>query len=595
MILTDLSLPENHLWQSTLCVVAVWLLTFALKKNRAAIRYWLWFAASVKFLIPFSLFVSIGNRFGWSTAPVTTQPQWSALIAEVGHPFAAATPGVAAVLPPASHSISAIPAVLFGVWLCGFAVSLTSWIRSWRNMRSLQHEATPLPLDLPVRAMSSPSLVEPGVFGIFRPVLLLPEGITDRLTPAQLSAVAAHEMCHVRRRDNLTAAIHMAVEAVFWFHPLLRWIRTRLVEERERACDEEVLRIGSEPDVYAEGILSICKFYVEASPTCASGISGSDLKKRIVRIMAERLPDKLSFSRKLLMTVIGIAAAAGPVVFGIVNAPQLAARSQTTSEALPSFEVASIKPNPSGTPMRFFQFSDPSRFRTTNIPAKDLIEFAYHLQPFQISGGPGWIGSQGYDIEAKVDDSTAAALQKLPREERMDQFRLMLRSLLADRFKLKVSHETKELPVFALVIGKGGPKLTPASAPSTQPAGANAPGGQRGPGIMMSPGGIKGRGMPIHTFAEVLARQPELGGRLVLDQTGIKGNYDFTLEWAAERPEPLPGTAGRDQAAGNAPPVDSSGPSIFTAIQEQLGLKLESTKGPVDMLVIDNIEKPSEN
>ncbi|HXW55209.1 MAG TPA: TIGR03435 family protein [Candidatus Cybelea sp.] len=298
----------------------------------------------------------------------------------------------------------------------------------------------------------------------------------------------------------------------------------------------------------------------------------------------------------LRLVLLAISAVAGVVVSLPLSASRLRAQSEQTSPAAsPSFEVASIKPNRSGAPNRFIQLGDPSRFTTTNIPAKDLLEFAYHLQPFQISGGPGWIESQGYDIEAKVDDTVARDLEKLPREQRMDQIRLMLRSLLEDRFKLKVSHETKELPVYALVVAKGGPKLTPAAAPPAQPAGANAPRGPRGLGIMMSPGEIRSTGMPIRTLAEVLARQPEIGGRLVLDQTGIDGNYDFTLHWAAQSPRAQQENAGNDQALDNAPPADSSGPSIFTAIQEQLGLKLESTKGQVETLEIVNIEKPSEN
>ena len=119
------------------------------------------------------------------------------------------------------------------------------------------------------------------MFGIFRPVLLLPEGITDRLSPAQLQAVLAHELCHVRRRDNLAAAIHMFVEALFWFHPLVWWIKARLIEEQERACDEEVLRLGGDPQVYAESILKICEFYLTSPLICVSGITGSNLKKRI--------------------------------------------------------------------------------------------------------------------------------------------------------------------------------------------------------------------------------------------------------------------------------------------------------------------------
>src|SRR5207244_2245760 len=139
------------------------------------------------------------------------------------------------------------------------------------------------PVDIPatVEVRSSPGLLEPGVVGLFRPILLLPAGIVERLTPRQLEAVLAHEMCHVRRRDNSTSAIHMIVEAVFWFHPLVWWIGARLVEERERACDESVLSLGSEPHEYAEAILNVCKIYLESPLRCVSGVTGADLKKRI--------------------------------------------------------------------------------------------------------------------------------------------------------------------------------------------------------------------------------------------------------------------------------------------------------------------------
>src|SRR5207249_5075322 len=127
----------------------------------------------------------------------------------------------------------------------------------------------------------------PGVVGLFRPILLLPASIEERLTMLQLDAVLAHELCHVRRRDNLTSAIHMIVEAIFWFHPLVWWIGARLVEERERACDEAVLSLGSEPHDYAEAILKVCSQYVESPLACTSGVSGSDLKKRIQAILAD--------------------------------------------------------------------------------------------------------------------------------------------------------------------------------------------------------------------------------------------------------------------------------------------------------------------
>ena len=205
-----------------------------------------------------------------------------------------------------------------------------------------------------IELLLSPASLEPGIFGIVKPVLVWPKGISEHLQDAHLEAILAHEVWHVRRRDNLAAAIHMVVEAIFWFHPLVWWLGARLVEERERACDEEVLELGSERRVYAESILKTCEFCVESPLACVSGVTGADLKKRIVRIMTQRMANKLSFGRKLLLAAIGIAAVAGPVVFGLVNAPQVRAQStQTTSAPLPSFEVASIKPNRSGD-IRFF-------------------------------------------------------------------------------------------------------------------------------------------------------------------------------------------------------------------------------------------------
>ena len=181
MILVGLSPLANHLWQSTLCASAVWLLTLALKKNGAAVRYWLWLGASAKFLIPFSVLVSIGRRLGWRTIPAIAHPHWILVVGGVGRPFPAADPSLTlhTVTPAPSH---AIPAILLGLWLCGFAASIAIWAWHWRQMRAAERGAMPLPLGLLIPVMSVQSLREPGVFGIFRPVLLLPEGIGERLT-----------------------------------------------------------------------------------------------------------------------------------------------------------------------------------------------------------------------------------------------------------------------------------------------------------------------------------------------------------------------------------------------------------------------------
>src|SRR5206468_6567516 len=132
----------------------------------------------------------------------------------------------------------------------------------------------------------SPGLLEPGIVGVFHPVLLLPAGIAQRLTAQQLDAVFAHELCHVRRRDNLSSAIHMIAEALFWFHPLVWWIGARLVEERERACDEAVLRQGNDPHHYAEAILQVCRSYVEWPMPLVSGVTGSNIAARLKTIVS---------------------------------------------------------------------------------------------------------------------------------------------------------------------------------------------------------------------------------------------------------------------------------------------------------------------
>ena len=241
----------NHLWQSTWFAIAIGLLTLAFRGNRAKVRYWLWFSASVKLLVPFSLLIALGARLEWAPAARTFATQMAApsvplAMAQIGEPFSASRRPA-----PARRGREWTPIGLLGAWAIGFAGVAAVRIRGWRRVRAALRSSTRCEIPAAVEVRSSPGLLEPGVVGLWRPVLLVPEGIGDRLTPAQLETVVAHEVCHVRRRDNLLAAIQMVVEAVFWFHPMVWWIGARLMEERERACDEEVLSLGGDPQVYA--------------------------------------------------------------------------------------------------------------------------------------------------------------------------------------------------------------------------------------------------------------------------------------------------------------------------------------------------------
>jgi bla regulator protein blaR1 len=591
MTLADLLPLANHLWQSTGCTGAVWALTLALKKNRAAVRYWLWLTASVKFLVPFSLLVSLGSHLGWRTVVPVGAPQWSSMVEDIGHPFA-----VASSLPPVGMptTMNFLPLMLFTGWFVGFAVSIVFWFRTWQQMRAVRRQATALALSLPIPVMSSSSRIEPGVYGVRNPVLLLPQGITNRLTADQFDAVLAHEMCHVQRRDNLTAAIHMVVEAVFWFYPLVWWIRVRLIEERERACDEAVLQSGSDAESYAEGILSVCKLYAEAPLACISGISGSDLKKRIVRIMTQPCARKLTLGRKILLAVIGTAAIVLPIEFGLLNAIPSRAQSpaQDANSTAHVYDVASIKPNKSGD-NKVRVMSEPDGLTATGATLDLLIQNAYGVRYSQILGAPSWFRSERYDIEAKMDDSTAEELRKLTEGQRKVERDGMLQALLADRFQLRLHSDIEELPMYALVVAKNGPKLQQAKPGDTYPHGfrgpADRPAGGMGMMLMQLGGGqITGQGVPLADLVNQLSQQL---GRTILDKTGLIGKYDFTLKWTPDESQGPPGPAG----INNTPPTESSGPSIFTAIQEQLGLKLESQKGMAEILVIDHVERPSEN
>jgi bla regulator protein BlaR1 len=239
-----------------------------------------------------------------------------------------------------------------------------------------------------------------------------------------------------------------------------------------------------------------------------------------------------------------------------------------------AYTVASIKPNKSSDDRFMLRPMPGGGLTATGVTLKMLMGFAYGVFAYQISGGPAWIGTERWDIEAKTD----AVQGRLP----PGQSGALLRALIEDRFQLKTRRESQEMPVYSLVITKNGPKLKPHPV---DPANAK-------------PSAIFGGGSGTFTdssMAVLAARLSEQLGRPVVDRTGLKGGYDFTLEWT---PAPGEGSAESIGLPPRAEPPsagDSNSPSIFTALQDQLGLKLESTKGPVDILVIDHVERPSEN
>jgi bla regulator protein blaR1 len=623
----------NHLWQSTLFAVAAGLLTLILRKNQARARYWLWLTASLKFLIPFSWLVALGSHLAWWRTSAGTNGNLYFTIEEISQPFTQpATSTIATKVPVSATILSAfahlLPAILAGIWLCGFVAVLLMWCVRWRRISLAIRNSAPVRegreietlrrlertsgIRQRVEMLLSRSTLEPGIFGMARPVLVWPEGISQHLETAHLEAILAHELWHVRRRDNLAAAIHMIVEAVFWFHPLVWWLGARLVDERERACDEEVLESGGERRIYAESILKVCEFCVGSPLACVSGVTGADLKKRMVHIMSEQVASKLNFRKKLLLTVAGLVAIAAPIVFGLANATPGRAQSQNdnASARFESFtitpsEPADSTPKPGEKHITKMMFGPEKGFVAAYVTLQTVIQDAYGMQANQIVGAPDWLNSERFDIEGKVSPSQGAdgvssqpftargtdAPKVVPDANGVKQ---MMQAALADSTKLVVHTETRVLPTYALVIAEGGSKLQPSPAGHIHvDEGPVAEFGPRPANIMSVKINdqtdkarvieLKAHGMSINDLADDLARQL---GQPVVNKTGLTGLYAFQLHWTKEAPH-------SESADGSIESAPADSPSLLTAVQEQLGLRLEPQKGPTQVLVIDHIEKPT--
>jgi uncharacterized protein (TIGR03435 family) len=306
--------------------------------------------------------------------------------------------------------------------------------------------------------------------------------------------------------------------------------------------------------------------------------------------MTERSVRKLNFYGSLLLLVAGSMTVAASSAFGQGSAaPGGAAQRDAGAEVkVPAFDVVSVKPNKSDSGMVRIM-AKPDGYSASNVSVKMLIQAAYGIREDLISGAPNWADSARYDIDAKVAGSDVDALKNLSPEQR----RLVLQPLLADRFKLKIHTESKQVPVYELVLAKGGSKLKEATAGDTYADGIKGPDGAgRGGLIRVGRGQLTAQAVPMTSLANMLSQQLH---RTVLDETGLTGKYDLELNWTPDQgADPIfKGADGSQQRADAAP--DSSGPSIFTALQEQLGLRLQSSKGPVETIVIDHVEMPSEN
>lgn len=585
----------DHLWQSTLFLFAAGLLTLTLRRQSAATRYILWFAASLKFLVPFSLLVAVGSWIG-PHAPVH-QTSGIYFVEQVTQPFTQSISPVHPALVVASSSARRFhwPTLLLLTWLCGALILISIWLLRWlslsrarrngvlmcegREASTLRQLAAVAGKANNLRLLLSPTSLEPGVFGIFRPVLLWPKSISQHLDDSQLEAVLAHELSHVRRQDNLAAALHMLVESVFWFHPLVWWLGARLIAERERACDEEVIAMGSGRRAYAEGILKVCEFCLSSPLTCVAGVTGSDLKKRMVHIMTDHIAHQLNFSRKLLLWSAACLALAVPVVYGLFN--PTAGRADSAVGAAPKYVTVSVKPHPdepngvNRTKVMISLIS--ASFMARGVSVQSLVQLAYHVQDTQVVQAPDWLASAKYDIDAKVDNAAADQWGKLTEDQRGALAGQMLQGLLADQFKLKIHQDSMDLPAYELSVAEAGSKLHKVADDAH--------------GMMhMGTGELTSRGTPLDLLTAQLSMRL---GRTVVDKTGLRGNYAYSLHWTPDADERTR-MQQKEMIAPDSGAINASAPPLLTAIQEQLGLTLQPVTTRVQVLVIDHVEQPAQ-
>jgi bla regulator protein BlaR1 len=380
----------DHLWQSTLFCAAVWSLTLMLRTNRAALRHSLWMLASLKFLLPFAALYALGAAAG---LPGADADQTVLL----GRAVALAQPVVSPVLTLAQASASPLPLIVAVLWACGAAVVGLRWFAGWRAANSLTWATRPAP-GTPPSTRVTDELVEPSVARVFDPVVLLPAALLRRLSDAQLSAVLAHELEHIRRRDNFKAHLHRLVETLFWFHPLVWWLGRRLVDERERACDEAVIDEGHDPGVYAAGILAVCRHCRAARVSQNASALAGNLTSRVRFILEQSRPASIGLFKGGALATLTMAVATMPLLAGALDGDAHRRAMLARHLALLDSAAVEISPAQGDGDVRVVTTKDAVWVRNGSL--RDLVALAYGVSPYAVVGGDASVDDRRYDVRA---------------------------------------------------------------------------------------------------------------------------------------------------------------------------------------------------
>jgi len=547
-------------------------------------------------------FLACGALVAMATAPVVTwmrlrEPAPESVAVTFAAPMSAARiePARSIALSPPADADPALPGPFLSwvvvCWLAGAAVFslrlLVGWISAERLRSKMVRPASAewqrildrlkarISVSRPVRLLVSGRIDAPAAIGWLRPIVLVPVGALAGLPAAQMEALLLHELAHIRRHDYLVHILQSAVEAVFFYHPAVWWISGHMRAERELCCDDIAVSVTGDAVLYARALAEFDSTR-SIQPTVMAANGGS-LAGRIARLLGQPYTSRRpscgpGTAATLILLAIGACA-----VFA-------------QSTVRPQFEAASVKPSFSDSVQHVRPL--PGRL-TADASLQVLIQYAYGVQPFQVVDTEGWLQSGRYEIDAKADGNTSR-----------DRMFLMLQSLLENRFQLKIHRETRELPVYALVAAKGGLRLAPPkegvcvdSAADASPewaGGRMAAPGEVPPaqplcgsaGLTLRPTGARMQGGKI-AMPELVRRLSLMLDRSVIDKTGFTGLFDLQLDFVADEttpamPPPPPGS-------------EMPGPSIAQALRQQLGMQLDSTKAPVEVIVVDHAERPSGN
>jgi len=510
---------------------------------------------------------------------------------------------------PATLSVSSIA---FTIWIVGALFFLAQLVAGLWHARSLRRQAQPwargqsiadtLCADARMRrrltVVRHASVAGPMTCGILHPAIVLPAD-AESWTVEDVHRAIVHELEHVRRGDWLMQSIARAVTASYWLHPLVWLAWRRLVLEAERACDDAVLR-RADPVAYADQLVTLAQHMVGRRHALAMAGRG-DLPARVRALL-----DRTQRRGPAGAGWIALAIVVSIVLVGSMSSLQIVAARPIADEAPQTFDVASVKPckpdvGVEGGRRQEWRMPSPGRLFIDCVTLERIIYYAYvglgsgrspllnvhPLTPNLVRGGPGWIRSDRFQIEAKADGGADRATMMGP----------MLRALVDDRFQLKTHRETEEAAMYALTVARSGLKLKPIDADGCRPPESmnDVPQKDRfaidsGPtptcGSFVSRGDGVNRTLYVggETMAGFAGGALSLAvDRFVIDKSGLSGRYNIRLTYGFEAgPNPSPSDIER-------------GPSIFTALQEQLGLKLDSQRGPVNVYVFDGAERPVEN